>query len=75
MYLKKLQKIISNKMGIEPAEITPASHFADDLNMGELELMELLEELEREYDIRLADYIDDIVTVEDLITILSEDLE
>ena len=75
MYLKKIQKLIANKMGLEPQEIEPASHFAEDLNMGELEVMELIEILENEYDIEIADLADSIETVEDLVTILAEELE
>ncbi|HDQ88600.1 MAG TPA: acyl carrier protein [candidate division WWE3 bacterium] len=75
MYLKKIQKLIANKMGLEPQEIEPASDFAEDLNMGELEVMELIEILENEYDIEIADLADSIETVEDLVTILAEELE
>jgi acyl carrier protein len=75
MYLKKIQKIIANKMGIDPQEIEPASHFEDDLNMGELEFMDLVEELENDYDVEIAHLVDDVETVEDLVTILTEELE
>ncbi|HOM77830.1 acyl carrier protein [Patescibacteria group bacterium] len=75
MYLKKIQKIISNRMGIEPEEIEPTSHFEEDLNMGELELMGLIEELEKEFSLELKDLCENVETVEDLITILTEELE
>lgn len=75
MYLKKIQKIIANKMGIDPSEVEPASHFEEDLNMGDLEFMELIESLEDEYDVELTDLCEGIETVEDLITILTEELE
>jgi acyl carrier protein len=75
MYLKNIQRIIADKMGIEPQEIEPSSHFEEDLNMGDLEFMELIEELENDYDVEIADLVEEVVTVEDLITILTEELE
>ena len=75
MFLKVIQKLIANKMGIEPEEIEPTSHFAEDLNMGDLELMELVEILEEEYDVEISDLVEEVETVEDLITILTEELE
>jgi acyl carrier protein len=75
MYLKKIQKLISQQMGTDPEEIEPASHFQEDLNMGELEFMELLVALEEEYTLELREYLEDLETVEDLITILTEELE
>jgi len=62
-------------MGIEPEEIEPTSHFEEDLNMGELELMGLIEELEKEFSLELKDLCENVETVEDLITILTEELE
>ncbi len=75
MYLKRIQRIITNNTGIDPEDITPASYFEDDLNIGEVEFAEIISELEEQYNIGLGDYINDIETVEDLVTILSEELD
>ena len=62
-------------MGIEPHEIEPSSFFDEDLNMGELEFGELIEQLESIYDIEIADLTEEVETVEDLVTILTEEFE
>lgn len=75
MYLKEVQKIISNQTGIESDEIEPTSHFQEDLNMGEPEFIDLLNQIEEIYLLDLREYAEDIETVEDLITIITEELE
>ncbi|MBD3366416.1 acyl carrier protein [candidate division WWE3 bacterium] len=75
MYLKKVQKVILEKTGIEPEEVEPADYFAEDLNLGELELQEILEALEEEYELELTERIEEIETIEDLVTLLSEELD
>jgi acyl carrier protein len=73
-YVKKIKELVSQKAGMEPNEITEESYFEDDLNLGELEVAEIIEELEEAYSIDLADY-GDMETVADLITAVSENLE
>ncbi|HOA18342.1 MAG TPA: hypothetical protein PKK54_00410 [bacterium] len=74
-YLKEVKKIIEEKTGLEPSEITPESYFEDDLNLGEMELLEILNELEEKYHTELVNKKDDMETIEDLIDILSEQIE
>lgn len=75
MYLKKIQSIIYKRFGIEPEEIQPTSHFQEDLNLGELEFKEIISDLEEEYEIELEEYTADIETVEELVNVLSEELD
>ncbi len=75
MYLQKIQKAIAKQLGISPSEVMPADYFDEDLNMGEMELMQLLEELESSFDIELIQWAPKIKTVNDLVNIVREELE
>lgn len=74
-YFKEIKKIIVEKTGLEPSEIVGESYFEDDLNIGEMELAEILNELEEKYHAELVDEKDKIETVEDLVDLLSEKIE
>jgi len=74
-YFKDIRKIIEEKTGLEPSEITPESYFEDDLNIGEMELIEILNELEEKYHTDLTEERENIETVQDLVDILSELVE
>jgi len=75
MYLEEIKKIIFEKTGIGPEEIEPASHFAEDLNIGEPEFIEILEEIEKNFQVDLSEHKENIETIEKLINILSEELD
>lgn len=72
----QIKGMIAEKTGADPAEITADSYFEDDLNVGELELVELLSDIEEILDIEglLADK-DDILTVGDLMDAIGEKTE
>jgi acyl carrier protein len=66
--------IISEKAGVDPEDITSESFFEDDLNIGEIELLEILEELEEVLAVELLDDKDSFQTVHDLIDNINEKL-
>lgn len=72
---KKAKKLISEKTGVEVEEISDESFFEDDLNVGELELIELLEELEEYFEVDLVDKKEAIDTFGDLTELLADRLE
>lgn len=74
-YKEKVKQIIAHKAGIETAEINDDMFFGDDLNLGELELTEILEELEEQFKIELLDDQDSIESVKELFDLLEEKLE
>ena len=75
-YLKKVTQLISEKTGIETEEITEESYFEDDLNMGEMDLVELLTDLEEIYKTEgLLEEKDNIETVQEVIDMLIEKVE
>ncbi len=74
-YLNKIKHIISEKTGVEPAEITLESYFEEDLNISEMELLEIFEEIEDALQVDLSEEKDEIKSVGDLADALSEKLD
>jgi acyl carrier protein len=74
-YLKDLKKVIEEKTGLDPSEITVDSFFEDDLNVGEMELLDIISEVEEKYHVEIMRFRDDITTVQDLLDLLTEEIE
>ncbi len=74
-YVKKVKQIISVKAGVDISEISNEEYFEEDLNIGELELIEILSEIEDALQVNLMDKKNDIECVQDLVDILAEKLE
>ena len=55
MIYEKLRSFLSNQLGIDPSEIRPESRVIDDLGADSLDLVEMLTEMESEYDIIITD--------------------
>lgn len=70
---KTLRTLISEQTGIEEAQIKPASHFADDLNLEPLEVSDLLLSVEEKFGLdNLGIRPDEVGTVADLVNIISD---
>jgi len=66
----KIINILSIEMNISISEIEPTSTF-EDLDMDSLDMVELVMELEHEFDCDIEDdEVDSVQTVQDLITIV-----
>lgn len=52
---KRVTKIIVEKLGVEEAEVTPGASFTNDLGADSLDTVELIMELEKEFDISIPD--------------------
>ncbi len=74
-YLEQIKNLIVERTGMDPDEITEESYFGDDLNLGEMDLVEILGELEEIYHIDLVEEKGNIETVQDLVDILVEKVE
>jgi acyl carrier protein len=74
-YFRKVRKLIAEKAGLEIDDVEMDSYFEDDLNIGEMELIEIIEETEEMFKVELIEYKDDIETVEDLVELLAEQIE
>ena len=55
MIYQKLCDFLSGQLGIDPSEIRPESKVIDDLGADSLDLVEMLTEMENEYDIIITD--------------------
>ncbi|MEM9884631.1 MAG: acyl carrier protein [Bacteroidota bacterium] len=51
----KVSKIIEQKLGADASEITKDANFIDDLGADSLDTVELIMELEKEFDISIPD--------------------
>jgi acyl carrier protein len=74
-YLNKIKKIVSEKTGIELSEISEDSFIGDDLNIGEMDLIEMLEEMEEVFQVNLVEKADSFETIQDIIDALEEKIQ
>ena len=47
--VERVQSTVADKLGVEPAEVTPEKSFVDDLNADSLDLVELIIAFEEEF--------------------------
>jgi acyl carrier protein len=65
---KLIKSIIENKFGISPKDYTDESNFKEDLGCDSLDVIDLVMEIEKEFNISIHDSdIEKILTVEGLI--------
>ena len=53
--LGKVQKIVSEQLGVDVAEVKPEASFANELGADSLDTVELVMALEEEFDIEIPD--------------------
>ena len=51
----KFREIIVDRLGVDPAQITPEASFIDDLGADSLDTVELVMAFEEEFDIEIPD--------------------
>ena len=65
----RVQQIIVEKLGVDASEVKPEATFTNDLGADSLDTVELIMELEKEFDITIPDdQAEKIVTVGDAIS-------
>jgi acyl carrier protein len=52
---ERVKKIIVDRLGVDEAEVTPEASFKDDLGADSLDVVELVMELEEEFDLEISD--------------------
>ncbi|MDR2515083.1 MAG: acyl carrier protein [Christensenellaceae bacterium] len=52
---EKVQAIIADQLGIDPAKITPQTHLINDLKADSLDVVALVMDLEQEYGVEIPD--------------------
>lgn len=71
----KVIDIIIDKLAVDSTKITWESHLSDDLGADSLDIVELILEFEREFDINIPeDQAEGIKTVGDIVTYLDTNL-
>lgn len=69
----KIQKIICEKVAIDSAEITESSILTDDLGLDSLEIIEIVMELEKEFNITIPDdEVENLLTVGHMVNKVDE---
>jgi len=48
-------QLVAEKMGVDPEQIAPETHFINDLQSDSLDMAELVIDLEEEFDITISD--------------------
>ncbi|WP_078554738.1 acyl carrier protein [Bacillus alkalicellulosilyticus] len=67
--LTRVTKIIVDRLGVEEAEVKLESSFKDDLGADSLDVVELVMELEDEFDLEISDEdAEKISTVQDVVS-------
>jgi len=74
MYFEKIQEIIAKQLGIDPETIKMESRLVDDLKTDSLDIVELIMDLEQEFDKQIPDEeLPKIQTVADIISYLEQE--
>jgi acyl carrier protein len=69
----KVQKIVSEQLGVDEAEVKPEASFANDLGADSLDTVELVMALEEEFDIEIPDEAaEGIATVQDAVNFIKD---
>ena len=69
----KVKAIIVDKLGVDESEVTNDASFTNDLGADSLDTVELIMELEKEFDIQIPDdEAESIVTVGDAISFVEK---
>ncbi|MEY4479677.1 MAG: hypothetical protein RLZZ267_355 [Bacillota bacterium] len=53
--LAKVKKVVVDRLGVDEAEVTMEASFKDDLGADSLDVVELVMELEDEFDLEISD--------------------
>jgi acyl carrier protein len=65
---EKVKQIIVDQLGVEPADVTPAASFVDDLGADSLDRVELVMALEETFGVEIPDAeAEKIATVQDAV--------
>jgi acyl carrier protein len=71
MAFEKIREIICEQLGKEPDEITLETRFKDDLDADSLDLFQIINDIEDEFDIKIEDA-EDITTVADAVKFVED---
>ena len=71
---EQVKAIIVEKLGVDPEEVVASSHFSNDLGADSLDIVELVMDFEKAFDIEISDEDagDNISTVGDAIKFIED---
>ncbi len=73
--LERVSKIIVDRLGVEESEIAITSRFKEDLDADSLDIVELVMQLEDEFELEIADEdAEKIVTVGDVVSYIESNM-
>ena len=71
---ERVTAIIVDRLGVNPSEVTPAATFTQDLGADSLDTVELMMELERQFEVKIPDEVSEkIQTVGDVVALIEEE--
>ena len=71
MYFEKIREIISKQLDIDSATVTMESRLIDDLKADSLDIVELIMDLEQEFDVEIPDEeLPNVQTIGDIVRYL-----
>lgn len=73
--LERVTKIIVDRLGVDETEVLPAANFKEDLGADSLDVVELVMQLEDEFEMEISDEeAEKIATVGDAVTYIESHL-
>ena len=71
--LERVQTIVTDRLGVEPDQVTENAEFIGDLNADSLDLVEVIMAMEQEFDLEIKDEdAENIRTVGDAVNYINE---
>ncbi len=73
MYFDKVREIVANQLDLDPETITMDSSLVDDLKADSLDIVELIMDLEQEFDVEIPDgALPNVKTIGDIVAFLEK---
>ena len=71
MILEQIKEFIAEQLGKDPSEITMETNIQSDLEADSLDLFQIINDIEDEFDVKIEDA-EDVVTVADVVKLIEE---
>lgn len=76
MIFDKIKEIIVDQLGVEEDIVNPDANIQDDLGADSLDIVDLIQTIEDEYDLSIPDEaVEDIKTVGDIVSYVEKNVE
>ena len=73
MFFDKVREIVANQLDLDPESITMDSALVDDLKADSLDIVELIMDLEQEFDVEIPDgELPSVKTIGDIVAFLEK---